>query len=83
MTLTKIKIRLKLAEIYRIKINGLEKTIACLEELIEMLKAEAVVDEVGLELAYEDHLDATGQRAVLLICEEALSLEMKIGAKND
>lgn len=75
MTLTKTKIMLKQAEVYQTKINGLDKTIVCLEELIEMLKAEAVIDDVGLELAYEDHRDAIGQRAVLLFCKEALSLD--------
>lgn len=81
---------------YQARIKDLDIAVLYLKELIELLEAEAVIGETRLETAYEDLHTAIGQHAIeeskfqrindelgLLLCKEALSLEMKIGAKND
>lgn len=78
------------------KIHDFDATIMRLEELIEMLKAEAVVDETRLEQAYENLFEVTGQRAIedskflrindelgLFLCKEALPLYDDGGVQND
>lgn len=50
--------------IIQAKILDLDATILYLEELIELLKAEAIIGENRIERAYEDLHEATGQRAI-------------------
>lgn len=67
------------------KIHNLDATIVRLEELIELLTAEAMISETRLEQAYEGLSEVTGQRAIeeskfqrandelgLMLCKEML-----------
>lgn len=84
---TEIQVMQKQVNTIRAKISNLDTNILRLEELIELLKAEAAIGESKLELAYEDLHEATGARAIaeskflrindelgLFLCKEALSL---------
>lgn len=77
----------KQVNIYRDNLKDLDETILRRKELIELLKAEAVIGETQLEKAYEDLHEATGQYAIeenkfqrindelgLLFCKEAEKL---------
>ncbi len=81
---TEIQTMQKQVNVITAKIHNLDTNILRLEELIELLKAEAVMGENKLELVYEDLHEATGQRAIeeskfqrvndelgLLLCKES------------